>query len=86
MRAAKRPIEEISREAIPDIEVEDFSESFEGFILECSSIKETVILPTFRLVDETSSVQTSSSSQKNAEVSQDGDASEVNWCSWWHRP
>lgn len=84
MRAAKRPIEEISQ--VPDAEVEDFFESFEGFIPECSPVRETVILPTFRLVDETGSVQISSSSQQNAKVSQAGDAFEVNRCPWRHRP
>lgn len=76
-RAAKRPIEEISREAMSNAEVEDFFENVEGFIPECSLTRETVILLTYRLVDEPIPAQGSSSSGRDAESSHFVDAPEV---------
>jgi hypothetical protein len=64
---AKRPIEEISRDPIPEANIKEGSVSFEGFILECSPTREPIILPTFSLVVESGSKGPSSQSRPSNE-------------------
>jgi hypothetical protein len=77
MRAAKRPIEEIPREVVSDAEAKDLFENLEGYIPKCSPTQDTMILPTFRLVDELSPTQSSSSSRQDAVASRAVDGPEV---------
>jgi hypothetical protein len=52
MRDAKQPIESISREEMSEGEFEDVFADIEGYVPENTLVRETVILPSFRSVDE----------------------------------
>jgi hypothetical protein len=55
MRATKQPIESISREEMSEGEFENVFAEIEGYVPENSLVRETVILPSFRLVYEETS-------------------------------
>lgn len=55
MRSAKQSIECISREEMSEGESENVFAEIEGYVPENSSVREPVILPSFRLVDEETS-------------------------------
>lgn len=52
MRVAKRPIKDISREEMSEVESKDVFADIEGYTPKKSLVRETVILPTFWLSDE----------------------------------
>jgi hypothetical protein len=57
MRTAKQPIKDISREEMSEVESKDVFADIEGYVLENSQVRETVIMSSFRLVDEATSSQ-----------------------------
>jgi hypothetical protein len=73
MKAAKCPFAEISRGPMPEANTEEGLVSFEGFIPECSPIRDPIVLPAFSLVDKSDSEGSPSSSRSYTEEVNLGD-------------